>query len=164
MTLAYIGLGSNIGDREENLRQAIGSLGETEGIEVRKESGLYETEPVGFINQPAFLNAVVEVETGLSARELLAATKAIEKRQKRERGPRWGPRTIDLDILLYDESVISEDGLTLPHPEASSRAFVLVPLVEIAPEVEIPPVGKAKELLDGLGEIKGVEVFKARRP
>lgn len=160
MALAYIGLGSNVGNRDENLRQAVEMLNQEDGIEPTRVSSIYETTPVGYLNQRDFLNAVVEIETSLSPPELLAATKKIEEKQKRVREVHWGPRTIDLDILLYDDVELTEPHLNLPHPEVSKRAFVLVPLAELAPDKRLPGGESVRELLANLGEIEGVKPFK----
>ena len=162
MALAYIGLGSNVGKRDENLRQAIEMLGQEDGIESTRVSSFYETRPVGYLDQRDFLNGVVEIETSLSPQELLAATKMIEAKQKRVRKVRWGPRTIDLDILLYDNIELTDANLKLPHPEVSKRAFVLVPLAELVPEKRLPGGMSVSELLAELGEIEGVKPFDKR--
>lgn len=136
MTIAYIGLGSNLGDRLDNLRRAVAALNQA-GVMVRKVSSVYETDPVG-PPQPDFLNAVCEIETELSPRELLARLKAIESEMGREPGERWGPRNIDLDLLLYGDEVIDEPDLNVPHPEMINRRFVIAPLLEIAPDLILP--------------------------
>lgn len=130
---AYIGLGSNIGDREATLNRAVELLGKIEGIEVTAVSSFYNTAPFGYVEQPDFLNAAAEIKTALSPDGLLQVCMMIEKELKRERIIRWGPRTIDLDILLYDDSIINEEHLTVPHPRMHERDFVLKPLNEIAP-------------------------------
>ncbi len=130
MTQAYIGLGSNIGDREYYVRWAIEELrrlGET------KVSSLYETDPVGTIAEGTFLNAVISVETLLSARELFTLLKELERKIGRVPRERWGPREIDLDLLLYGDAIIDEPDLKVPHPRMFERAFVLVPLLEVNP-------------------------------
>lgn len=159
MTLAYIGLGSNIGDREQNLRKAVSMLGEAQGVEVARLSRIYETTPVGDVEQGDFLNAVVEIETNLAPPQLLKLTKSIEERGHRVRTVHWGPRTIDLDILLYDDVEMNEPHLNLPHPEVSKRAFVLVPLAELAPEKRLPNGKTIRALLDDLGEVDGVRRY-----
>lgn len=159
-TKAYVGLGSNMGEREANLRLAVELLDATDGVEVTGVSSIYETDPVGYLDQPDFLNAVVEVETSLSPRELLLATKEIERRQARRRDVRWGPRTIDLDILLFGDLRISEPDLNVPHVEVSNRAFVLAPLVEIAPNLALPDGKKIRELLAALGKLEGVKLYR----
>ena len=140
----YLGIGSNLGNREENVRKALSMLDETDGIAVKTVSSCYETEPVGPVTgQNDFYNVVAEIETTLGPQELLARTNAVERSLGRVRGERWGPRTIDIDILLWDDRVIDEDGLQVPHPEMAGRAFVLVPLAEIAPDVVHPTAGKS---------------------
>lgn len=160
MVCAYVGLGSNIGDREKHLENAIEKLREADGIDVTKVSSIYETDPVGFIDQDDFLNAVVEVDTALAPLDFLGATKRIEIELKRVKGRHWGPRVIDLDILLYDDTTFAEPHLNLPHPEVKNRAFVLVPLVEIAPEKRLPSGERVSDLLRDLGEIAGVKVYR----
>jgi 2-amino-4-hydroxy-6-hydroxymethyldihydropteridine diphosphokinase len=132
----YLSLGSNLGDREANLREAIARLGELGAV--KKTSSFYETEPVEFTEQPWFINCAVELETTLTPRELLKDMLAIEQAMGRERVQPKGPRLIDLDILLFDDKVTHEPGLTIPHPAMHERRFVLEPLAEIAPEVRHP--------------------------
>lgn len=136
--IAYLGLGANLGDREANLCGAVELLAATPGLRVRRVSSVYETEPVGPREQPWFLNQVVEVETGLSPRALLARALEIEAALGRARRERWGPRTIDIDILLYDDLVLEAPELTLPHPRLTHRAFSLVPLAELVPTRTLP--------------------------
>jgi 2-amino-4-hydroxy-6-hydroxymethyldihydropteridine diphosphokinase len=146
LTLAYVGLGSNLGDREEAVRRALELLGDR--LTVVAVSSLRETEPWGLEEQPPFVNAAAAVETELSPRELLDALLAVERELGRvRRGPRWGPRTIDLDLLLYGDRVIAEDGLVVPHPRLQERAFALEPLVELDPELDVPGRGRVGELL-----------------
>ncbi len=136
MTRAYIGLGANLGDREATIRAALAALGEEDGIEVVALSSLRETEPVGVGPQPLFLNGAAELETTLSARELLDRLLATEQRFGRVRTPgEHGPRTLDLDLLLYGDARIEEPGLTVPHPRLHERGFVLEPLAELNAEV-----------------------------
>ncbi len=137
MTVAYIGLGANLGDREANLRTAIERLAELGPLRV---SSFRETDPVGVTEQPRFVNAVAELETDLSARDLLQLLLEIERKMGRDRSreERWGPRTIDLDLLLYGDEVIDEPGLTVPHPRLAERRFVLEPLHELAPGLVLP--------------------------
>ena len=138
MTICYIGFGSNLGDREENIEKALSVLKKTEGIKVRKISSIYETEPVGGPLQGKFLNGVAEIETSLNPRKLLRCLKKIEKAVGRKPGKvRWGPREIDLDILLYGDESVAEPDLKIPHPEMRKRGFVLKPLCEIAPDVVV---------------------------
>jgi 2-amino-4-hydroxy-6-hydroxymethyldihydropteridine diphosphokinase len=128
---AYIGLGSNVGDSRSHIRQALTML--AEAVRVVRVSSLYHTEPVGYRVQEDFINAVAEIETDRSPDDLLALCLSIEERLGRERTLRWGPRTIDLDILLYGEAVLNAPALVIPHPRMAERKFVLAPLAEIAP-------------------------------
>jgi 2-amino-4-hydroxy-6-hydroxymethyldihydropteridine diphosphokinase len=131
---AFVGLGSNVGDRLEHLRRAVAELQTSDGIEVVATSSVYETDPVG-PPQPDFLNAVVEIDTSLAAAELLSRLKAIEQTVGRVARERWGPREVDLDLLLYGDETIDTDDLTVPHPEMYKRAFVVVPLRELDPSL-----------------------------
>jgi 2-amino-4-hydroxy-6-hydroxymethyldihydropteridine diphosphokinase len=137
---AYIGIGSNVGDRKLHCRRAIEILGEAEKLTA--VSSLYCTEPVGYQEQEDFINAVAEVETNRSPEELLNLCRAIEDRLGRKREMRWGPRTADLDILLYGDRVLSLPGLVVPHPRMAERKFVLVPLAEIAPDAVHPVLNR----------------------
>jgi len=128
---AFVALGSNIDDREHYLQQAIAELNAHAGISVIAQSGIYETEPVGYVDQAAFLNMVIEISTTLPADELLTAMLSIENRLGRTRDLRWGPRTLDLDLLIYGEQRLSTPDLIIPHPRMYERAFVLVPLAEV---------------------------------
>ena len=134
---AYLGLGSNLGDRESMLRAAIAALEATPGVRVTAISSLYETPPWGPVPQGPYLNACVGIATSLSARKVLELSLAIERDHGRERAVRWGPRTLDIDVLLYGEEAIDEEGLIVPHPRMTERAFVLVPLAEIAPDLVV---------------------------
>jgi len=135
---AYIGIGSNIEDRDKNLNRAIEMLNLANDVEITAVSSYINTAPVGYTDQPDFLNAAVEVKTTLAAKELLEICKYIEKELKRERIIRWGPRIIDLDILLYGDLIQDEEALTIPHPRMHEREFVLKPLNEIAPQAFHP--------------------------
>ncbi len=148
---AYIGLGSNVGDRRRAIESAAAALREEPGILDVQLSSLHETEPVGGpAGQGRFLNAAARVRTTLEPAGLLARMLAIETALGRQRGPKWGPRTIDLDLLLYDDRIIDEPGLTVPHPRMHERWFVLAPLSEIAREAVHPRLGKTVgALLDG---------------
>lgn len=153
MRNGYLGLGSNVGDRHAHLRGAIALLGER-GVEVEAVSSAYETEPVGeVLDQPDFLNAAIRIRTGLEPLELLDACKAVEaERGRASGGPRHGPRPLDVDLLLLGDLELREELLTLPHPEVSSRRFVLVPLLELDPDLALPDgtvLAAALERLEG---------------
>ena len=145
MTRAYVGVGANLGDREATIRAALAALPGVVGV-----SQLRETDPVGVIDQPPFLNGAAAVETDFSPRELLDALLAVEHELGRERRERWGPRTIDLDLLLYGDETIDEPGLTVPHPRLHERRFALDPLLDLDPELAIPGRGRVADLLAGL--------------
>lgn len=127
----YLSLGSNIGNRQEYIESAIELVGKTEGIKILKKSGLYETSPVGYVEQDLFLNAVIKIKTDFSEREILKIINKIENELDRKREIRWGPRTIDIDILIFSDKKINETDLIIPHKEMLNRLFVLVPLIEI---------------------------------
>jgi 2-amino-4-hydroxy-6-hydroxymethyldihydropteridine diphosphokinase len=151
VTRAYVGLGANLGDRERTLRAAAEALAAEEGVEVVSVSTLRETEPVGVGEQPRFLNGAAELETTLTARELLDRLLAVEQRFGRVRIPaEHGPRTLDLDLLLYGDEVIDEPGLAVPHPRLHERRFVLEPLAELAPGLVVPARGDMESLLRGV--------------
>ena len=137
MPIAFIGVGSNLGNREVNIQNAFEFLNSS-GIKILKQSTIIETEPVGYLNQGKFLNGVIKVETALSPQELLLELKLIEKKLGRVKTIKDGPRVIDLDILLYDDAVLNLPNLIIPHPEIYERDFVLNPLMEIAPELLFP--------------------------
>jgi 2-amino-4-hydroxy-6-hydroxymethyldihydropteridine diphosphokinase len=148
---SYIGLGSNLGDREAFLRRALELLRADPEIDVTAVSSVRETDPVGLVDQPRFLNAVARVETDLTPRELLARMLAAERELGRRRdGPRFGPRTIDLDLLIYGDEEIDEPGLIVPHPRLAERHFVLEPLHELDPSLVVPGRGRVSELLSAL--------------
>jgi len=151
----YLGLGSNLGDREYYLLQAIRLLNKHKDIHVNRVSSIYETAPVGYVNQGPFLNMVAEIETSLNPLDLLEQTLRIENTLDRKREIHWGPRTIDVDILLYNQEIIHEKNLIIPHPRMMERAFVLIPLVEIAPELSVP--GKDIKMKDLLSSCPGKE-------
>jgi len=145
---AYVGLGSNLGDREATLRQAVAALREVPGVRIVAVSAFRETDPVGFLDQPRFLNGAAAIETELSPQELLAALLEVERGLGRIRGgERYGPRTVDLDLLVYGDVTLAEPGLEIPHPRLHERRFALEPLAELAPGLEIPGKGPVEALL-----------------
>jgi 2-amino-4-hydroxy-6-hydroxymethyldihydropteridine diphosphokinase len=145
---AFVGLGANLGRREATIARAVELLSEAEGVEVVVVSSLRETEPWGPVEQPRYVNAAVEVETELPPRALLEVLLGVEQALGRDRGgERWGPRTIDLDLLLYDDVDLDEPGLTVPHPRLHERRFALEPLAELAPDAVVPGRGTVAELL-----------------
>ena len=150
---AYVGLGSNLGDRLTYLRRAVERLNER-GIRPLRSSRVYETDPVGGPPQPVYLNAVIDVATELEPRELLEASQDVEASLGRVRGERWGPRTLDVDILTYDDRRVAEPDLEIPHPRAHERAFVLVPLLELDPDPALADGRRASSLR--LGDLTGV--------
>src|SRR5581483_4502246 len=144
----YVALGSNVGDREANLRQAVALLPHV-GVSVRSASSFYETEPLDYLDQPWFLNCVLEAETELTPPQLLGALQSIEKEMHSQKAFAKGPRKIDLDILLYGDATLDTPGLKIPHPRMAERRFVLVPLAEIAPSLAHPSWrATASQLLD----------------
>lgn len=153
---AYLGLGSNLGDRLGGLQRAAHLLAGRPGIEVRRSSRVYETDPVGGPPQPRYLNAVVEVATRLPARELLNACLGVEWEMGRARRERWGPRTIDIDLLTYGREHLDEPGLTVPHPRMHERGFVLAPLLELEPDPPLPGGRRLGSLRLGPGALLGV--------
>jgi 2-amino-4-hydroxy-6-hydroxymethyldihydropteridine diphosphokinase len=146
---AFVGLGSNLGDREGTLRAALGRVRSLPRTEVVAVSKLRNTDPVGLVDQPRFLNGAAELETNLSPRELLDSLLELERffGRDRSRVPAQGPRTLDLDLLLYGDETISEPGLQVPHPRLQERHFVLEPLAELDPALEVPGVGPVQALL-----------------
>jgi 2-amino-4-hydroxy-6-hydroxymethyldihydropteridine diphosphokinase len=136
--VAFLGLGSNLGDRLTNLQGAVDALRDEPGLRVTGSSRVWETTPVGGPPQPDYLNAVLRIETDLSARDLLAVAHRVEARLGRVRTERWGARTIDVDILLFDDERIDEPDLVVPHPRLAHRAFVLLPLLELDPDLVLP--------------------------
>ncbi len=147
---AYIALGANLEDPVVQVRAGLAALATLPDTQLLMQSSLYRTAPVGYADQPDFINAVAAVDTELSPRELLDALLAIELNHGRVRQFANAPRTLDLDVLLYDDVEVNESGLTIPHPRMHERAFVLAPLAEIAPLCEIPGHGRVSELLRGL--------------
>lgn len=161
--VAYIGLGSNLGDPRAQVGRAIEALARLPGCTLGRRSSLYCTTPVGPMPQPEYVNAVVSITTGLAPLGLLAALQGIEHDHGRVRdGTRWGPRTLDLDLLLYGDWQLRLPDLVLPHPELANRAFVLVPLAEIAPTtLQVPGLGHPQDLLAALGDRDGVRLCPA---
>ena len=141
--IVYLGLGSNISDKFQNLQNAVNLIAQTDSISIKTLSPVYKTKPVGVIDQPDFFNAVLEIETNIPAVELLQICLSIEKKLGRKRMQRWGPRIIDLDLLLYGMEIIRSDQLKVPHPGMHERAFVLKPLADIAPNVIHPVLKKS---------------------
>ena len=146
--LAYIGLGSNLQNPRAQIENALRALSHSDGIELLIVSSLYESKPLLDMPGPNYVNAVCKINTNLSAIDLLDICQSIEDNQKRIRKVKWGSRTIDLDILLYGQQVISSERLSIPHPEITNRAFVLVPMYEIDKEIKIPLLGSIKKLID----------------
>jgi 2-amino-4-hydroxy-6-hydroxymethyldihydropteridine diphosphokinase len=153
-TQAFIGLGANLGEPEDQVRRAIAALAELPGTRLVAASSFYRSAPVGVVAQPDFINAVAKIETALVARALLEALLAAERRFGRRRAFPGAPRTLDLDLLLYGDRVIAEPGLIVPHPRMHERAFVLAPLAEIAPDIAIPGKGRARTLLAACADQK----------
>lgn len=164
ITLAYLGLGSNVGDREEFIEQAVFLLGKNPKIDVIKHSANYETEAEGNANQPPFINAAVEIKTSLSPQQLLEVCHEIEATLGREREIEWGPRTIDIDILLFGSEILSEDKLQVPHPLMHERLFVLKPLKDIAPQVIHPVLEKSIDTLYDERKAEGGEKYDDELP
>ena len=158
MRTGYLGLGSNVGDRESELRGAVEDL-RAHGVEVEAVSSLYETEPVGeVLDQPDFLNGAIRIRTSLEPEELLEVCKTIEAEHGRSsKGPRHGPRAVDIDLLLLGDIEMSTDRLSLPHPEVTSRRFVMMPLLELDPELRLPDGTELRAALAGLGPGQRVE-------
>ncbi|HEU4970408.1 MAG TPA: 2-amino-4-hydroxy-6-hydroxymethyldihydropteridine diphosphokinase [Gaiellaceae bacterium] len=152
MTRAYVGLGANLGPREVTLLRAADLLAAADGVEVVAVAQLRETEPVGLVEQPPFLNGAVAIDTSLPPRALLDLLLEIERSLGRVRGERWGPRTIDLDLLAYGDERVEEEGLHVPHPRLHERRFALEPLAELDPELEIPGLGTVSELIAALDD------------
>ena len=148
MSVAYIGLGANLGDRKATLTRALERLAGEDGIRVLAVSTFRETDPVGVVEQPRFVNAAARLETSLGPRELLERLLEVERGLGRDRDleERWGPRSVDLDLLLYGEETIDEPGLVVPHPRLAERAFVLEPLLELDPELTLPTGRRLRDL------------------
>ena len=156
---AFLGLGSNVGDRLAALRDAVRLLDHEEGIRVVRCSRIWETAPVGGPPQPEFLNAVIEVDVDRTPRGLLAAAHRVEAALGRVREVRWGPRTIDVDVLLFDDRTIDEPDLVVPHPRITERAFVLLPLLELEPGVALPGGRRLVDIRLGQDAVGGVNPF-----
>jgi 2-amino-4-hydroxy-6-hydroxymethyldihydropteridine diphosphokinase len=154
--IAYLGLGSNLGDRLTNLQGAVDLLASEDGVRVDASSRVWETAPVGGPDQPDYLNAVVRIETDHAPEGLLAACRRVESALGRERTERWGPRTIDVDVLLYDERAVDEPDLVVPHPRLAERAFVVLPLLELEPDPVLPD---GRRLVDLRLDTSGVAPF-----
>ncbi|MCM3667078.1 2-amino-4-hydroxy-6-hydroxymethyldihydropteridine diphosphokinase [Mesobacillus subterraneus] len=160
---AYIALGSNMGDRLDYLKKAILHLESHENITVVNTSSIYETDPVGYTNQDQFLNMAIQVMTSLKPFELLDVCLNIEEQLGRKREMRWGPRTLDLDILVYNQENIETEKLTLPHPRMSERAFVILPLLEIDPNIMLPTMKEPlKSCLQSIPDKEGVRIWKRK--
>jgi 2-amino-4-hydroxy-6-hydroxymethyldihydropteridine diphosphokinase len=147
MIEAFIGVGSNLDHPADQVRKAVAALEQPPQLHCLGCSSLYETDPVGYLDQPRFINAVAQVQTTLTAHQLLDRLRAIEAHQGRQRSIPNGPRTVDLDLLLFGDQIIRDHQLTVPHPRMAERAFVLLPLAELAPKANIPGVGEARQLL-----------------
>lgn len=161
MTTAYVGIGSNVGERLEFCRGAVGALDDAEGIRVTATSSLYETSPVGGPPQRSYINLVARLETTLGPRDLLATCKSIERVLGREPSDiRWGPRVVDLDVLVFGDEKINDGDLEIPHPRMTQRRFVLVPLLEIDPEAADPWGSRYADWVEEAeGEVRLVEAF-----
>lgn len=160
---AYLALGSNLGDRFQNLKNAVQMLNNEHAIEVVNASSIYETDPVGYENQDPFLNMVVQVVTGLSPEDLLKLCLKIENELGRIREIKWGPRTLDLDILMYNQENIETEDLIVPHPRMHQRAFVLIPLLEVDHHIHVPKIEKPMKLwVENLPDKKGVRIWKRK--
>lgn len=152
LTRAYLSLGSNLGNRIENINQAIERISAIHGVRLVNVSAYYETSPVGYLDQPDFVNCAVGIEADISPGQLLKSTMEIENEMGRMRSIRWGPRVIDIDILLYGEIKICHDNLVIPHPRMTERGFVMVPLAEIAPDIQILGGPSVKEIALSLSD------------
>jgi 2-amino-4-hydroxy-6-hydroxymethyldihydropteridine diphosphokinase len=150
VTVAYVGLGANVGPREVTLLRAVDLLAEADGVEVLAVSQLRETDPVGIVDQPRFLNGAARIDTSLSPRALLELLLRIEQSLGRVREERWGPRTVDLDLLVYGGLTVDEPGLRVPHPRLHERRFALEPLAELDPELVVPGLGSVSGALAAL--------------
>lgn len=163
---AFIGIGSNQGERRQNMRRAVGLLSQSGPLEILRVSSLYETDPVGLTDQPPFLNAVAEIRTVCDEHRLLEILQAIEREMGRERRIKWGPRVIDLDLLLLDARVVMDETLAVPHPELIRRKFVLLPLVEIGPDRVHPVTGRTMRQIweEAPAEVKAQKAQRVEGP
>ncbi len=163
MNSSYLSLGSNMGNREQNLKEAVSALMKEPDIQIENISSIYETDPVGYTEQDCFLNIALQVKTSLRPEELLSKCQQIEIELGRKREIRWGPRTIDLDILLYNHENIETESLVIPHPRMHERAFVLVPLLELNPALLIPGFSEPLPvILDAIPDKEGVRLWKRK--
>jgi 2-amino-4-hydroxy-6-hydroxymethyldihydropteridine diphosphokinase len=163
LAIVYLGLGSNKGDWEKSLNLALKELKSLKPIKILKISSIYETEPVGFKAQNWFLNAAVKIKTKLPPLELFYTLQGIERKMGRRRGKRWGPRKIDLDILLYEGIVMKKDKLILPHPEMYKRRFVLIPLIELGVRWKLPVLNLTpKRLLENIKKVQEIKLFNGK--
>ena len=158
--MILIGLGSNIGDRQKNIKDAIQELSKHKDISIDKISSLYETKPVGVTKQPDFLNAAISIHTTLAPKDLLAVCLQVECQMGRVRDQRWGPRNIDIDMLIYHDLMIKDEVLTIPHPLLHERCFVLIPLQEIASDLKVYRGYTPAELLDRRDDVSDVIFYK----
>ncbi|AZV40823.1 2-amino-4-hydroxy-6-hydroxymethyldihydropteridine diphosphokinase [Peribacillus asahii] len=161
--IAYLSIGSNIGNRLATFHEALQLLDSNKLVKVVGSSSLYETDPVGYTDQDCFLNAVIKVFTSLSPEELLQTCLNIETKLGRKREIRWGPRTLDLDILLYNQENIETESLSVPHPRMQERAFVIVPLLELDPDIKLPNVNASlNDILNQIPDKEGVRLWKRK--
>lgn len=158
--MILIGLGSNLGDRKKNILTAIQKLSQGEDISIDRVSSLYETKPVGVTNQPDFINGAIGISTNLSPRALLAVCLSVECEMGRIRDERWGPRNIDIDILVYHDLIIQDEVLQIPHPRLCERAFVLIPLQEIARDIKVDQGLTPEELLSKIHDKSDVVLYE----
>ena len=161
--IAYLSIGSNIGNRLEIFQKALQLLDEYNEISIEELSSIYETDPVGYTDQACFLNAVLKISTSLQSEELLQTCLFIESKLGRKREIRWGPRTLDLDILLYNQENIETESLIVPHPRMQERAFVIIPLMELDPNIKLPNVNAAlDDILNQIPDKEGVRLWKQK--
>lgn len=161
--ISYLSIGSNIGNRLETFQRAIQLLDDNAGIKIESISSIYETDPIGYTDQACFLNAVIKVSTSLQPEKLLQACLYIENELGRKREFRWGPRTLDLDILLYNQENIETESLFVPHPRMHERAFVIIPLMELDPDIELPNVNAPlDDILNQIPDKEGVRLWKRK--